>query len=144
MLTVTLLVALLVSPAWSTDQFFTVSLRLLKPIVMTEVHALSFPDANTGVGQDLVVHASSTDAGAFEVVGSKNIGISSSVVENSIMITSPDTDTAITVDGFTLSSPHVINDQGKATVKVGGTAHILADAKEGDYSGTATLRVVYL
>jgi len=144
LLTVITLVTLLISPVWCTDQLFTISLRLLKPTTMTEVHALSFPDANTGIEQDLVVPASSPNAGALEVAGSKNIGINSSVVENGIMIASPDTDTKITVDGFTLSSPPVMDDQGKATVKIGGTAHILADAQDGDYSGTATLRVVYL
>ncbi len=139
-----LMMCLLTSPVSSTDQPFTVGMRLLKPIIATQVRGLDFPDAEAGIGHNLVVNPTSENAAVFELTGSRNAVISSTVLESSITLSSPSSGTSITIDGFKVTAPSAINDQGKATIKIGGTAHVDAEAQEGDYSGSATLRVVYL
>jgi hypothetical protein len=121
-----------------------VGIRLLKPIITTQVRPLDFPDAEAGIGQNLVVNPTSEKAAVFELTGSRNSVINSSVLENSITLTSSSNNSTVTIDGFKVTAPSAMNDQGKATIKIGGTAHVEAADMDGDYSGSATLRVVYL
>lgn len=129
--------------AVSEDAGFDVRLRLLKPIVTTTIQSLSFPD--TVVGNDTAVVVSSTSDGAakFDVGGGANRTIFSYVVENSITMTTSSSSSGVMVDGFSVDSPSSFDSAGKAKLNVGATAHVLASNEDADYSGSATLRVIY-
>ena len=129
--------------ATASDQPFAVSLRLLKPVVISEVRSLAFPDTTTGTTSQIVVSSTGDTAAKFEVVGSANSNIVSTVVEHSIVMSAPSVSDPIVVDGFTVQAPLALNELGKASVGVGGTAHINNSNEDGDYSGSATLRVIY-
>jgi hypothetical protein len=135
---------LLTNTASATDQPFTIGIRLLKPITTTLVQPLNFPDAEAGVGQNLVVKTTSDNAATFAITANKNSFINSTILESSVTLSSTSTPSTITIDGFRVTAPSATNDQGKAIIKVGGTAHVDAKDLNGDYSGSATLRVVYL
>lgn len=143
----TLLTLLLVfnfhNSAIATDTSFSVNLKLLKPIAISEVRALAFPDMMTGSSTSLVVASSDDSAAKFDLVGSANTNVVSTVVENSIAISAPGISKSVVVDNFTVKAPLALNSQGKGTIGVGGTAHIGTDNDDGDYIGAATLRVVY-
>ena len=128
----------------ATDMSFTVGLTLLKPITISETRSLSFPDTVlTGSSTDLTVTSNDTNAAELSIAGSANKNIETTVVEEHIAIAAPEASKPIIVDGFTVRAPVALNDQGKGTISVGGTAHVGADSENGDYIGAATLRVVY-
>ena len=129
--------------AIATDAPFTVSLKLLKPIAISEVRSLAFPDTATGNSTSLVVTSGDDSAAKFDLVGSANTNIVSTVVENSIAISAPGVSNSLVVDNFTVKAPLALNSQGRGTIGVGGTAHVGTDSNDGNYIGAATLRVVY-
>ena len=131
------------SAANATDAPFTISLKLLKPIAISEVKSLAFPNTATGVSQNLVVASNDDNAAKFDLVGSANANIISSVVENAIVISAAGSSKPVVVNGFTVKAPLALNSQGKGSIGVGGTVHIGEDSEDGDYLGAATLRVVY-
>jgi hypothetical protein len=128
----------------ATDQVFTVSLKLLKPIIIVETKPLLFADTIiTSGSSDFTVHTNDPHAAKFNIAGSANKNVDTMVVEEHIAIVAPKTSKPITVDGFTVRAPVALNGQGKGTISVGGTAHVGVDSENGDYMGAATLRVVY-
>ncbi|MFH1223990.1 MAG: DUF4402 domain-containing protein [Pseudomonadota bacterium] len=140
----TLCLNLLISnTAVAEDATFFIRLRLLKPIVTTEVHPLSFPDTVVGTDSDITVNASNNEAALIDVTGTANANITGGVVESSITMTAPGSDTPVRVDNFIVNTPSALNNSGKGNIGVGATAHMLASNDGGTYNGTATLRVVY-
>ena len=131
------------SLAMATDTPFTVSVILLKPLAISQVKSLAFPSTNIGISTDLVVHSTDDNAAQFQLVGSANTNIISTVVESSISVAAPGVSKQVIVDSFTVNAPLALNDKGKGTVGVGGTAHINQDSEDGNYMGSATLRITY-
>ena len=143
MFLVVLLALNIQNSAMATDAPFAVSMKLLKPIVISEVRSLSFPNTNTGISTSLIVGSSDEKAAEFNLVGSANTNIISAIVESSISISAPGVSNPVLVDNFTVKAPLALNDQGKGTIGVGGTAHVTQDSEDGNYIGSATLRVIY-
>lgn len=131
------------SLAIATDAPFSVSLKLLKPIAISEIRSLAFQDTATGSSTSLVVASSDDTAAKFDLVGSANANIISTVVENSIVISAPGVSKSVVVDNFTVKAPLALNGMGRGTIGVGGTAHVGTDSEDGNYMGAATLRVIY-
>ena len=131
--------------AMATDQTFNVSLKLFKPITITKVQDLLFPDTTlTGSAFTIVVLPADSGAANFTAQGGKNRNITKSVVESSINMAAAGVVGTIAVDTFVLSGPTAFDGSGNITgIKVGATAHVLAASEDGNYTGTATLRVVY-
>jgi hypothetical protein len=140
-----IMIAMLSATAMATDRSFNVTLKLYKPITIDKVQDLLFPDATlTGSAFDIAVATSDTGAAAFNAQGGKNRSISSSIVESSISMSAPGVATSIAVDNFVVSAPTAFDNSGNANgIKVGATAHVLSNSEDGNYSGTATMRVVY-
>lgn len=141
-----MMMALMVSAnAMATDQSFNASLKLFKPITITKVQDLLFPETTlTGSAINLVVLPADSGAANFNAQGGKSRNITKSIVESSINMSAPGVTGNIAVDTFVLDGPTAFDASGDANgIKVGATAHILAGSEDGNYSGTATLRVVY-
>ena len=132
--------------AYATDQAFNATLKLFKPITITKVQDLSFPDTTiTGSAITLTVLPADSTAASFTATGGNNRTFTKSVVEASINMSAPLVVGNIAVDTFVLSAtPTAFDATGNATgLKVGATAHILAGSLDGNYTGAATFRVVY-
>ena len=129
--------------AVATDAPFTVSLKLLKPIAISEIRSLAFQNTVTGSSTNLIVASSDDTAAKFNLEGSANINITSTVIEDSIVIFAPGVSSSVLVDSFTVQAPLTLNSQGKGVIGVGGTAHVGTDSEDGNYIGAATLRVIY-
>lgn len=133
------------STAMATDQSFNLSLKLFKPITISKVQDLLFPDATlTGSAFNVVVLPADSGSATFNAQGGKNRNITRSIVESSINMSASGVVGTIAVDTFVLSGPTAFDSSGNAnSIKVGATAHVLAASEDGNYTGTATLRVVY-
>ncbi|MEI6093212.1 MAG: DUF4402 domain-containing protein [bacterium] len=144
-LTIVISALLLSATATATDQSFSTNLKLYKPITITKTQDLLFPDTTlTGTAFNIVVIPGGSGSANFNAQGGKNRTITKSVVESSINMSAPGATGTIAVDTFALSGPTAFDSLGNATgIKVGATAHILANTEDGNYSGTSTLRVVY-
>ena len=131
--------------AMAANQSFNISLKLFKPITITKVQDLLFPDTTlTGSAFNITVATTDSGAASFNAQGGKNRSITRSVVESSINMSAPGVATNIAVDTFSLSGPTAFDASGDANgLKVGAVAHVLALSEDGDYTGTATLRVIY-
>ena len=131
--------------AMATDQSFSTSLKLFQPITITKVQDLFFPDTTlTGSAFTVVVLPADSGAASFTAQGGKNRNITKSVVESSINMSASGVVGNIAVDTFALTGPTAFDATGSITgIKVGATAHVLAASQDGNYTGTATLRVVY-
>ena len=143
-LTILVLATVMGSTAYATDQSFNVTMKLRAPIVLTEVTPLVFPDQTTGTAQDITVVTRDAGAASFTATGGRNRSIARSVVESSINMDAGIRGDNIAVDTFVLGGPTAFDGGGNITgLKVGAGAHILATNPDGDYTGTATLRIVY-
>jgi hypothetical protein len=131
--------------ASATDQSFGTSLKLFKPITISKIQDLLFPDTTlTGAGIDIVVATADSGAATFNAQGGKNRNITKSVVESSIDMSAPGVVGHVAVDTFVLAGPTAFDASGDANgLKVGATAHVLAASEDGNYTGTATFRVIY-
>jgi hypothetical protein len=131
---------------YSTDQFFTATISVYRPIIVTVIQGLQFPSTMlTGSDINVVVTVGSPDAASFNANGSPNRSFVASVVQPSIDASAPGVSSVITMDNFLIAGPTSFNGSGDANgLRVGATAHILASTDEGTYSGIATFRVVYL
>ena len=147
-LTILALTMLVGSTAYAADQSFNATLKLKAPIIITPLTNLAFPDASiTGSAQNITVAPADAGAASFSATGGKNRNITRSVVESSINMNAGVVGDNIAVDTFVLSGPTAFNGSGAilaaSPIKVGATAHVLASNADGDYSGTATFRLVY-
>ena len=126
-------------------QSFNISLKLFKPITISKVQDLSFPDQTiTGSAINITVAPADSTAASFTADGGKNRSITRDIVESSINMSAPGVAGNIAVDTFVLAGPTAFDGTGAITgLKVGATAHILAGSLDGDYTGAATFRVVY-
>ncbi len=122
-----------------------ITLNLLAKITISKVQDLIFPNATlTGSAFNIVVDTGDSGAATFNATGGNNRSITRSVTQPSINMTAPGAVGSILVDSFTVSGPTAFDPSGNANgLKVGATAHILASSEDGDYSGSATLRVTY-
>jgi len=129
--------------AQAEDATFGVHLRLLKPIVTTVIQPLSFPDTNSGSNANVVVSSTSDGAAKVDVAGGANRTILSTVIEDRIEMASSSSSSSVAVDSFSVKGPASFDSDGNAKLSVGATAHILASNEDANYSGSATLRVIY-
>ena len=129
----------------ATDQSFSVSIELVKPITITKTQDLFFPTTVlTGSAVDVVILPADSGAASFYAQGGKSRNITRSVVESGIEASASGVTGTISVDTFVISGPTAFDVSGFANgIKVGATAHILAASADGLYAGTATLRIVY-
>ena len=133
------------STAMATDQGFSTALNLFKPIAITKVADLSFGN-RTITGSAFAVTVATTDSGAanFTATGGNSRSITTSIVESSINMSASGVVGNIAVDTFLLAGPTAFDASGNATgIKVGATAHVLSTSLDGNYTGVATLRIVY-
>ena len=132
------------SAAIATDGSFVAGMQLFKPLVVTEVNPLAFQTVTSGTTGDLVVNSSGDNAAKFDLAGKANTDMVVSVIDNSVTVSAPNVIKPVVVDNFTVRAPLALNDQGKGTVSIGGTAHIDGYSEEGNYYiSSGTLRVVY-
>ncbi len=136
--------------AVATDEIFDVTMKLLAPITITELTSLVFPNTQAGVASDVVVATADAGAASFSATGSANVAYTASVVETSIVMqkdgnSGGDAAKEIVVDTFSVDQgAGTFDGSGNATgLKAGATAHVLVNDIAGDYSSTATFRVVY-
>ncbi|MEI6093084.1 MAG: DUF4402 domain-containing protein [bacterium] len=136
---------LLASNVHATDQSFNLTLKLYKPITITKIQDLLFPDTTlTGSAFDITVATTGSGAATFNAQGGKNRNITKSIVESSINMSAPGVTGSIAVNTFAISGPTAFDSSGNANgLKVGAVAHVLAASEDGNYTGTATFRVVY-
>ena len=128
--------------AMATDQSFNATMKLFKPITITKVQDLLFPDTTiTGSAFTVTVLPADSGAATFNAVGGNNRTLTRSVVESSINMTSGAMTMA--VDTFAVTGPTAFTSGAANGFKVGATAHVTALDLDGDYSGAATFRVVY-
>lgn len=131
--------------AVATDQSFSVTMKLGTPISITKLRDLIFPDTAFIGAQDLIIASTAVNSASFTVTGRKNKHLVVSIVPVTVAMSAPGVTGTITVDTFTINPgpPHKFNVSGNAAFTVGATAHILATSEDGDYTGTAAIRVVY-
>lgn len=135
------------------DETFESTIRLIKPITISEVAGLRFPEQVAGTAQAVVVTPDDSGAAVFNATGEASKLVVASVVESSIEMTTDDgvgSAKRITVDNFELGGSVLPDGTGAFNgdgdlnnIRVGGTANIEADDIAGSYSGTATFRLVY-
>ncbi len=142
---VVLMMMVVGATAMATDSNFNISLKLFKPIALTKGQDLLIPQATlTGSAFDIVVATSDSGAASFSAIGGKNRTISRQVVESSIDLSASGVTGKIAVDNFVLAGPTAFDASGNiAGLKIGATAHVLSGSEDGDYSGTAAMRVTY-
>jgi len=142
-------IALVSTAALSSDEIFNVTVKLLAPIAIIEDSPLVFPNTQSGSASNVVVGTGDAGAASFHATGSPSVAFTKSVVESSIVMelsggSSGDATKEIVVDTFVLAGPSAFDGSGAASgLKVGGTARILDNDVAGDYSGTATFRMIY-
>jgi hypothetical protein len=129
--------------AVAADQSFNITLRLGYPIVVTKVRDLTFPDTVFSGTQNIVVNRASANAASFTVTGRRNRSITRTIVPTSINMSAPGVASTITVDTFSIQGPTSFSSSGTASFTVGATARVLAASVDGDYVGTAAIRIVY-
>ena len=130
--------------ASATDQSFNATLKLIKPITITKIQDLLFPDGTAhGSAYDMVVATGDAGAATFNAKGGKGRNLARSVVESSVILSDGGGQT-LTVNTFVVAGPTAFDGFGDANgLKVGATLHVLASSHQGTYSGSATFRVVY-
>jgi hypothetical protein len=146
--------ATLYSIAHATDQGFSVGLQLNAPIVVSESSPLTFPNAVVSGQNEVITTApSSSIAAQFTATGEASALVTAGVVESQITMITGDgqsPDEQIIVDNFTRGGDMDVN--GNATfssagqlnnLRVGASANIQAEDGPGNYSGSATFRMVY-
>ena len=142
-----ILISLLIfsTTAYATDQSFNINVTLTNSILITRIQNLLFPNTTlTGSAFNVTVATGASGAATFNATGRRNWSITRSVVESSITMSAPGVVGTITVNNFVVAGPTAFDGSGNANgLKVGATAHVLAASEDGDYTGTATFRVVY-
>ncbi|MEI6093082.1 MAG: DUF4402 domain-containing protein [bacterium] len=134
-----------IDASFSAEKAFNLTLKLFKPITITKLQDLAFPDTTlTGAAYDVSVATADSGAATFNVQGGKNRAIATSIVEPNITMSAPGVTGTLTVDSWAIAAPAHFDASGDANgIKVGAVAHILAASEDGNYAGTATLRVAY-
>ena len=148
-----LLLATLQNTAFAEEELFQVSLKLLKPITLTQQNSLNFPPVVAGVDTTLVTTPDSSDAVKFTATGEPLTGVTGSVVEDFIIMTTADgniEEQQIRVDAFTTGGDIDSNGSGNFdsngelnNLRLGATAHIEASDEPGLYTSSATFRLLY-
>ncbi|MCP3921128.1 MAG: DUF4402 domain-containing protein [Desulfobacterales bacterium] len=128
---------------FSAQESFDVSLKVRKEMTITEVQALSFGTVLIGsIDQMVTIAPGDTGSAEFNITGDDQASVSLSIVESSItMIGSTFSDQHVTVNNFNLSTSVTLLPEYE--IRVGATAHVNADQYAQDYTGSATLNVVY-
>ena len=138
----------------ATNESFQSTLRILSPIAITEVRALDFGDTEGG-NVNMVIAATAPTAAVFSATGEASKYATASVSESSITMlrtggSAGTTSDEIVVDTFTLGGTGISGSQvdfgvgGSASdLRVGATAHVLAEDVAGSYVGSATFSLIY-
>ncbi|MDF1795726.1 MAG: hypothetical protein P1U63_04220 [Coxiellaceae bacterium] len=132
---------------------FNVGLVLFSEIEVQKVTDLDFGDVMLNGAKNVVVNVNDDGVAKFRATGDRNARIMAGVVQKSITLKSgtsgPNHEIMVdnwiyggNVDGKGLG--HFDVNGNIQNIRVGGVAHIKADTKYGNYSGSATLRVTYL
>jgi len=134
----------------ATDEPFNVTMKLLAPIVITEVSPLTFPNSPRGTAVNVVVATGDAGAATFSATGSPSTAFVKSMVTPSVTLllggvpSGGDLTKEIVVDTFVLAGPSAFDAAGNAVgMKVGATARVSANDQAGNYSAVATFRIVY-
>ncbi len=141
-----------VSTAIAANESFSVTMFLKRPLLITEVNSLSFPDTNIGSSVSVVTEPEDAMATTFLATGIANAAVTGSIVENSITLVTGGSSVSeqILVDQFTTGGD--MSSKGNAVfsslgilknLRIGATANIRAENVAGAYSGTATFRLIY-
>jgi hypothetical protein len=137
-----------ISAANATDVMFRASIRLFKPIAVSNIQDMSFTSNSAlSSNQNALELKAGSGAAIFNIKsqGGSNRSMVSAVVESSVNMSAPGVKGTIPVSNFKLSAPTAFDASGNANnIKVDATAKVLASSEEANYEGTATLRVVYL
>ena len=147
------LTAIMQSNVIASESVFSTTLRLLKPITLTQNKDLTFDEVIAGSNQSLTTSPEDSKAVSFTAGGEPNSAVTASIVENSVTLISglgEDSTTKITMDTFTMGGDLTIAGNGVfdangvlSDLRVGATVHIEGEDQPGDYTATATFRVVY-
>ncbi len=143
----------IVGSAQATDEPFNASMKLIAPIIVSETKALSFVEAVAGTADTVITAAGDGEAAIFTATGEASRAVTGSVVESSITMTTGGGGATeqITVDTFTtggnlsaLDGSAAFDGTGNLVdMRIGATANIDATDVAGDYTGSATFRLVY-
>lgn len=132
---------------------FPASIKLLKPIALTQTGELSFGEVIAGSATTVTTAPDDGNAVAFAAVGEPLRAVTGSIVEDSIVLISGEGSTPqeqITVDSFQTGGS--LSEDGSAVfdtegtlndLRIGATAHVEAEDVPGNYIATATFRLVY-
>lgn len=140
--------------AMADDATFNATITLIEPLVVTSVQDLSFAPQTAGSAVDVVTAPGDSTAAIFSATGEPSANAQASILESSIDMTTGAGASAgevISVDTWTyggnLAGDGSVSFDGNgdiADMRVGATAHVKAENVSGDYTGTATFRLVYL
>lgn len=132
-------------PVWALDQSFNMGLSLFQPVSVIKNKDITFPTKIlSGTDEIIVVTTNDTGAAVFDAYGGKDRTLVRTVLERNIALSASGVATTIVIDGFSIAGPTAFDSTGKALgLKIGATAKILSDSKDGDYVGVGTFRVVY-
>lgn len=125
------------------------------PIFITEIQALSFVPTLGGVSSNVITAPTDSRAAIFNITGNTNVAVTASIVEASIdivnIVGNPNAaGNRMTVSNWTyggaLAADGTAFTDGNGDLnnaRIGATVTISANDAPGDFSGTATFRVVY-
>jgi hypothetical protein len=146
---ISLAVGVLISTnVYAADESFEVSIKILTALSILETQALAFPitEATSSI-QKVTIAPSDSTAASFDIGGESGEAISASISETTLDLNNGST--TITIDSFTFGGSCAADGTGTLTggtlsgCKVGATATIPANPKNGTYSGNLTFRVLY-
>jgi len=139
--------------AFADEAKFQTTLRLLKPITLTQKSQLSFQSVTAGQTTTVVTEPSSSNAVVFSATGEALSTVTGSVVESQILMISgsgSDESLQIPVDSFSTggdldgSGIGVFDSEGNLDdLRIGASAHIDAYNVPGVYTASATFRLTY-
>lgn len=129
----------------------TATLYVSQPINVKAIKNLEFGEVVSGAATDVVVAAADANAAQFSATGEAGSEVVAGMVSKSISLTNTKSNDKITVDSWTYAGD--IQGRNIATfdkagelkdLRVGGTAHVTANASGGSYTGTGKFRLTYV
>lgn len=126
------------------DVTLPIEQTIISAVSITEVSSLSFPTVYSGTDNTTTILPSDTAAAEFSSTGEPGYSMVASIEPTSITLTNGSGD-EITVDSFSVTSCSAYSNKGICSpINVGATVNAPAATPAGSYSGTATIKILYL
>lgn len=126
-----------------------VHLKIVEPIIITNIHMLDFGTITGGRSEQEVIGPDDPNAAVFRATGEPRLTVAASILEKNIDLTNSNGDkikvTSFTLGGDLRNDKAQFNNKGELSdLRVGATAIIKSNSPAGDYYGTATFQLVYI